>query len=167
MTPPRTLYFSQFKTPLGRLSVAVDAKGALAAAAFGGRDALASRLGPAFLVEDATKTAKPRRQIKDWILGKSRDFSLRLAPSGTPFQRRVWAALRKIPYGQTRSYGAIALSIGSSPRAVGRANATNPVCIVVPCHRVIGANGKLTGYAFGETLKSRLLRHEADAVRRP
>jgi methylated-DNA-[protein]-cysteine S-methyltransferase len=92
--------------------------------------------------------------------GKRRDFSVGLSASGTPFQRRVWAALRRIPYGETRSYGDVARAVRSSARAVGRANATNPVCLIVPCHRVIGSDGSLTGYAFGEGTKRRLLELE-------
>lgn len=82
---------------------------------------------------------------------------------GTPFQQRVWAALRDIPTGQTRSYGELARELGSSARAVGRANALNPVALIVPCHRVIGANGSLTGYAYGLERKAWLLAHEAQA----
>lgn len=74
---------------------------------------------------------------------------------GTPFQRKVWQALTKIPYGETLSYGAFAQKVGSSPRAVGGANGKNPIPIVVPCHRVIGANGKLTGYSGGDGLKTK------------
>jgi methylated-DNA-[protein]-cysteine S-methyltransferase len=92
--------------------------------------------------------------------GKRRDFSVGLSASGTPFQRKVWAALREIPYGETRTYGDVARTVRSSPRAVGRANATNPVCLIVPCHRVIGSDGSLTGYAFGERTKRSLLRLE-------
>jgi methylated-DNA-[protein]-cysteine S-methyltransferase len=90
------------------------------------------------------------------LRGKRRDFSVGLSAFGTPFQRKVWAALREIPYGETRTYGDIARTVRSSPRAVGRANATNPVCLIVPCHRVIGSDGSLTGYAFGERTKRRL-----------
>ena len=85
-------------------------------------------------------------------------------PDGTPFQRRVWAALRTIPAGETTSYGAIARAIGlpSASRAVGAANGANPIWIVVPCHRVIGASGALTGYAGGLDVKRRLLVHEQE-----
>ena len=90
-----------------------------------------------------------------------------LAPAGTAFQQRVWKALLRIPFGRTRSYGEIARELRSSARAVGRANSTNPVCLIVPCHRVIGADGSLTGFAFGEDLKRRLLEHEARPRTRP
>jgi methylated-DNA-[protein]-cysteine S-methyltransferase len=83
-----------------------------------------------------------------------------MAPKGSAFQLRVWQALREIPVGETRSYGELAKGLGSSARAVGRANATNPICVIVPCHRVIGANGDLTGFAFGVEIKQWLLEIE-------
>jgi methylated-DNA-[protein]-cysteine S-methyltransferase len=149
--------YSTFKTPAGTFTVAVDASGAVAATAFGDRRALRKRLRAGALVHDEHGAAPVRRQVEDWFLGKARGFSARLSPAGTPFQRRVWAALRKIPFGETRSYGDVARAVGSSARAVGRASATNPVCLIVPCHRVIGADGSLTGFAFGEETKRRLL----------
>ena len=87
------------------------------------------------------------------------DFSLPLAPAGTPFQQSVWQALQTIPYGETRTYGHIAMQIGhnKSFRAVGMANNRNPIVIVIPCHRVLGYDGKLTGYAGGLDIKERLL----------
>ena len=92
--------------------------------------------------------------------------TLAVAPEGTAFQRRVWTALRRIPHGATSTYGAIAREIGmpSASRAVGAANGANPIWIVVPCHRVIGTSGKLTGYAGGLDVKRWLLAHEAAAV---
>jgi methylated-DNA-[protein]-cysteine S-methyltransferase len=102
-------------------------------------------------------------QLRDYFAGRLRTFSLPLAAEGTPFQHMVWAALREIPFGQTTSYGALAARVGrpGAARAVGAANRLNPIAIVVPCHRVIGANGKLTGYAGGLQRKSMLLEHEA------
>lgn len=90
------------------------------------------------------------------------EFNVPLAPRGTQFQLRVWSALRKIPYGRTASYGDIARRIRSpkAVRAVGRANGSNPIAIIVPCHRVIGANGTLTGFGGGLDRKQRLLEHE-------
>jgi len=163
MTP--TLAFASFTTPMGLFSVAVGPDGALAAAAFGDRGALASRLRGAALVPDERRAAPARAQVEEWFRGERRAFSVPLAPSGTPFQRRVWDALCAIPFGETRSYAQVARTVGSSARAVGRANATNPICLIVPCHRVIGADGSLTGYAFGEDAKRRLLEFEAAAPR--
>ena len=89
-------------------------------------------------------------------------FDLPLAPKGTAFQKQVWQALSKIPCGETKSYGWIAKSINNEKavRAVGTANGANPIALIVPCHRVIGSNGKLTGYAGGLALKAKLLMHE-------
>jgi methylated-DNA-[protein]-cysteine S-methyltransferase len=105
-----------------------------------------------------------RTQLRGYFAGRRRTFDLRLAPDGTAFQQSVWAALREIPYGETRSYGELARQLGTSPRAVGRANATNPICLIVPCHRVVGADGTMTGYAFGEKIKHRLLALEGAPV---
>jgi methylated-DNA-[protein]-cysteine S-methyltransferase len=161
MKKTKNLSFSAIKTPMGKFSVAVDDSGAIAAAVFGDKAELSERLGGAALVDDASSTAAARKQVEAWFKGKRREFSVKLSPAGSPFQKRVWAALRRIPYGATLSYGDVARSIGSSPRAVGRANATNPICVIVPCHRVIGADGSLTGYAFGESTKRRLLEFES------
>lgn len=103
-----------------------------------------------------------RRQLDQYFAGKLRAFDLPLAPKGTEFQQRVWQALLAIPYGVTRSYGQQAAAIGSpqASRAVGLANGRNPISIVVPCHRVIGANGSLTGYGGGMARKQLLLELE-------
>lgn len=102
------------------------------------------------------------RELAEYFDGSRRDFTLPLAPQGTPFQQAVWAALRTIPYGQTRTYGQIAARIDHprSCRAVGMANNRNPLPIVVPCHRVIGSGGALTGYAGGLPVKEFLLNLE-------
>jgi len=155
-----THYFSTFATPLGDFSIAVDTTGAVVATAFGGQTALRSRFEPDQLLADKTKIAAVLEQVLAYFAGRRREFDLPLAPAGTVFQQRVWTALRAIPFGETRSYGELAARLGSAPRAVGRANATNPVCLIVPCHRVIGADGSLTGFAFGEDIKQRLLAHE-------
>jgi methylated-DNA-[protein]-cysteine S-methyltransferase len=103
------------------------------------------------------------RQLKEYFAGKRQAFELELDFAGTPFQRRVWAALLSIPYGETRSYGEIARQIGDprAVRAVGAANGKNPISIVAPCHRVIGATGELRGFAGGLQTKARLLALEA------
>ena len=100
-----------------------------------------------------------RRQLGEYFDGHRRDFDLPLAPDGTAFQHRVWEHLRRIPYGETLSYGALARRIGkpTASRAVGAANGKNPLAIVVPCHRVIGADGTLTGYGGGLPVKEALL----------
>jgi methylated-DNA-[protein]-cysteine S-methyltransferase len=105
-------------------------------------------------------------QLGEYFEGRRREFELRLAPSGTPFQLRVWSALREIPYGRTASYGEIARKVGvpSAPRAIGVANGLNPIGVIVPCHRVIGADGSLTGYGGGLERKRLLLDLEAGVL---
>jgi methylated-DNA-[protein]-cysteine S-methyltransferase len=113
-----------------------------------------------------TVLAEAQRQLRAYFDGELEDFDLPLAPTGTAFQRRVWHELEQIPYGETASYGEIAARLGMPPgasRAVGTANGSNPIAIVVPCHRVIGANGTLTGYAGGLHRKRYLLDLEARA----
>ncbi len=160
-------YGSTFPTPLGDFSIAVNEAGDVVATAFGGLSDLQRRAGECHVMRDtAAGAAAAREQVQGYFSGQRRSFALRLNPAGSPFQRRVWRALEEIPYGETRSYGEIARRLGSSARAVGRANATNPICLIVPCHRVIGADGTLTGFAFGTDLKLRLLRHEGAAAAR-
>ena len=103
-----------------------------------------------------------RTQLQEYFAGSRRVFDLPLASDGTGFQRSVWAALREVPYGQTASYAQIAARVGSPTayRAVGSANGRNPLSIIVPCHRIVGANGLLIGYAGGIDAKRWLLAHE-------
>lgn len=103
-----------------------------------------------------------REQLDAYWRGDLQQFDLRLAATGTPFQQQVWTALQRIPFGQTSSYGELAARLGrpTAVRAVGAANGRNPIFLVVPCHRVIGSTGKLTGYAGGLDMKRRLLDHE-------
>jgi methylated-DNA-[protein]-cysteine S-methyltransferase len=110
--------------------------------------------------------AEVRAQLAAYFEGGLRSFDLPLAMAGSAFQQRVWQALRDIPYGETRSYGQLARRIGvpSAPRAVGVANRENPIAVIVPCHRVIGADGTLTGYAGGLERKRALLDLEAGAM---
>lgn len=107
-------------------------------------------------------TDRAFEELEEYFLGRRREFDLPLSPDGTEFQKRVWAALREIPYGETRSYSEIAGQVGNpkAVRAVGMANHRNPIAIMIPCHRVIGKNGSLTGYAGGLDLKERLLKLE-------
>jgi methylated-DNA-[protein]-cysteine S-methyltransferase len=114
-------------------------------------------------VRDEQALAPLRRELEEYFAGTRREFELELAPAGTPFQLEVWRALRAIPYGETASYGEIAATVGQpgAARAVGGANNRNPIAIVVPCHRVIGASGSLTGYGGGLPRKQQLLALEA------
>ena len=147
--------FCLFDTPVGQMALA------------GEGDAI-SRLYlpglplPRLASRETPLLARGREELLEYLAGARRDFDLPLAPQGTPFQQRVWAALREIPYGQTRSYRELALAAGSPRgyRAVGMANHWNPIPILIPCHRVVGADGSLTGYAGGLELKRKLLELE-------
>jgi methylated-DNA-[protein]-cysteine S-methyltransferase len=105
-------------------------------------------------------------QLRAYFAGELTEFDLRLATGGAPFQKRVWAELQKIPYGSTISYGELARQVGNpkASRAVGAANGSNPISIIIPCHRVIGSNGKLTGYGGGIERKKFLLEFEAETL---
>lgn len=111
---------------------------------------------------EAAPLPEVRRQIDEYLAGRRRDFDLPLDPRGTEFQRLCWQALREIPFGETRSYGQMARTVGrpAAARAVGMANHDNPIGVIIPCHRVIGADGSLTGYAGGLEMKRRLLELE-------
>jgi methylated-DNA-[protein]-cysteine S-methyltransferase len=153
------VYYDTMDSPVGRLLLVMDGQG-LRHVAFE-RGAHPTRIeddwerGPGALHE-------ARSQLKAYFAGKLREFDLPLAPQGTEFQQRVWLALLRIPYGETASYGDIARAVGEpqASRAVGAANGQNPIAIVVPCHRVIGANGTLTGYGGGLDNKRILLELE-------
>ena len=154
-------YTDTLDTPIGTLTVVVDAKGALTHVLFDGQ------APPAASSVDAERCAPAVRQLREYFAGERTDFDLPLAPAGSDFQRRVWDELRAIGYGAVTDYGTLGARIGraGAARAVGRANATNPIPIVIPCHRVIGANGSLTGYAGGIEAKRRLLDLEGCDVR--
>lgn len=109
---------------------------------------------------------KTAQQLDEYFSGQRQQFDLPLAPRGTDFQKQVWRALREIPFGQTRSYAQLAQHIGkpSATRAVGAANGRNPIAIIVPCHRVIGADGGLTGFSGGLSAKSYLLKLEGQLL---
>lgn len=139
-------------------------EGAFVGTAFGGLDALAARL-PAGATFDPRRDdpalSRAREALTAYLAGQLRALELPIAPVGSAFQLRVWEALRRIERGTTRSYGELARELATSPRAIGRANATNPLCVVVPCHRVTSAAGALTGLAFGLDKKAQLLALEA------
>ena len=142
-------------TPLGPLSVSEEA-GAIVALDWGqGRDQ-----------DDTPLLRRACEQIQQYFDGARRGFDLPLAPHGTAFQRKVWDALRAIPPGETRSYGALAAELGTSARAIGGANAANPIPILIPCHRVVGAAGALGGYSGGDGVPTKrfLLALEARAA---
>jgi methylated-DNA-[protein]-cysteine S-methyltransferase len=150
----KSVYYYDF--PIGKIGI-VEEKDAITHIFFG------DKLGILNVTEKETPIVKEAaRQLADYFARKRKDFDLPLALNGTPFQLKVWQALTTIPYGETRSYKQIAEQIGNSKacRAVGLANNRNPISIVVPCHRVIGANGKLVGYGGGLDVKKYLLELE-------
>ncbi len=153
------MWFDTFSTPIGTLTIAGDTIGL--------RHLLFPQNkydvgGRADWQRDAGPLREARMQLEDYFDGARRVFDLTLAPIGTPFQRKVWHALATIPPGSTWSYAQLARHIdeATAVRAVGAANGRNPLPILLPCHRVIGSNGKLTGFGGGLPLKQWLLEHE-------
>jgi methylated-DNA-[protein]-cysteine S-methyltransferase len=153
-----SMRYSILPTPVGDLLLTADEAGALTAVHLPNRHS-----GTSGGVRDDGHLAPAREQLTEYFAGERRTFELKLRPAGAPFQLRVWEALCEIPYGETTSYGELALRIGApgAARAVGAANGANPLAIVVPCHRVIGASGALTGYGGGLECKRALLDLEA------
>ncbi len=151
--------FTVLESPVGGLLACADEAGAITGLHFLDRDDPRGREW----ISDERPFAELRRQLDAYFTGDLQDFDLELAPNGSPFQLEVWRALREIPYGKTASYGEVAAAVGQpgAARAVGGANNRNPIAIVVPCHRVIGASGSLTGYGGGLPRKRRLLALEA------
>jgi len=156
-----TLYAHKFNTAVSPLCAVVEADRTLIHLLFAHErdpeDLLAS-IGES-IEWNAEPCREVERQIDEYVRGERRSFDLRIAPRGTDFQRRVWDLLREIPFGETRTYGEIAHSLGKpgSSRAVGGANGANPIVIVIPCHRVIGTDGSLTGFGGGIEAKRALL----------
>jgi O-6-methylguanine DNA methyltransferase len=153
-------FYFQMQSPVGTLLLAASEKG-LYRVQFGASFPAAAK--GAVWIEAPEKLRECKEQLEGYFSGVLREFTLALDLRGTPFQVRCWEALRRIPYGATRSYAELAQDAGSprASRAVGQANHNNPIAIIVPCHRVIGANGKLTGYGGGLSVKENLLRLEA------
>ena len=169
-------YLETVASPTGTLTFAVNAQGALVGLQFDDGHY------PRTLVEELARggyTIAPQRErtaardeLLEYAAGERQTFTIPVVLAGTAWQNTVWQALQQIPFGATRTYGQVAAMIGypNAARAVGRANATNRIPLVIPCHRVLGANGALTGFAGGTHLKTRLLDHEltvlAHATRR-
>jgi O-6-methylguanine DNA methyltransferase len=151
-----TLFCSVTDSPFGPLTLALSELGVVAV--HFGRVVLS----PANFVESAETTSVCRRELDEYFAGKRTQFTVPLDLRGTAFQKQCWQALLDIPYGETRSYADIARVIGRPRafRAVGMANHDNPVAIIVPCHRVVGSNGNLTGYGGGLDVKRQLLELE-------
>jgi len=164
-------YLDMVESPAGPLAFAVDEAGGLLRTQFVNghyRASIEQELERAGyqVARGRQRTAQWRAQLLEYAHGARQTFEAPLALIGTEWQRRVWLALLDIPYGETRSYGALAALLGrpQAARAVGHANGSNPLPLVVPCHRLIGANGALTGYGGGLDIKARLLAHEAQAA---
>lgn len=155
-------YYEYLDTPLGLLEIVANDQG-LVAVTFS--DKLRQPIQSQRIVQDIVQEAK--QQLRAYFSHELFAFNLPLAAEGTAFQQQVWQALTTVPYGKTASYGDIAKAINNPKgvRAVGLANGKNPIAIVVPCHRIIGANGTLTGYAGGLDKKAWLLAHEGAAFR--
>jgi methylated-DNA-[protein]-cysteine S-methyltransferase len=153
-------YWDTIETPFGVFAAWVDEAGRLLRFRF--RVADAAEVDPA-AERDSKALGEVRRQVGEYADGRRQQFEFELNAEGPEFDRLVWKALRDIPFGRTTSYGAVARTIGhpSAARAVGAANGANPIALIVPCHRVIGSDGGLTGFGGGLPLKRRLLEHEA------
>jgi methylated-DNA-[protein]-cysteine S-methyltransferase len=152
-------YYCYFTSPIGKLLL-VGTKNGLAELHFP-TEAAAKEIPPDWQL-DKTKFTTAIEQLEEYFAGRRKIFDLKLAPSGTPFQLSVWQALQQVPYGTTASYGEIARKIGNPKacRAIGMANHHNPLPIVIPCHRIIGKDGSLTGFGGGLDLKRQLLELE-------
>jgi methylated-DNA-[protein]-cysteine S-methyltransferase len=153
-------YWDTIESPFATFAAWVDETGRLLR--FHLRATGAAKVDPE-AERNAKALAEVRRQVKEYAKGRRREFEFELEAEGPDFNKKVWRALRDIPFGTTTSYGAVARSIGfpNAARAVGAANGANPIALIVPCHRVIGSDGSLTGYGGGVTLKRKLLEHEA------
>lgn len=147
------MYISYYESPIGTIEITATDE-ALTSLVF--REAIQP-------IKNNPILSATSAQLDEYFNGERRSFNLPLTATGTEFQRRVWCQLRAIPYGETRSYSDIANNLNNpkAVRAVGSANGKNPISIIVPCHRVIGSNGRLTGYAWGTDKKAWLLKHEA------
>ena len=168
---PETLTLDRVATPVGEVLLVTDGQGAVRALDFADYEARMTRLlarhAPGAMVVEGRAPEPIRSAVEGYFGGDVRALDgLTVATGGTDFQRTVWKALRAIPAGETRTYGQLAAAIGSprAVRAAGLANGQNPIAVIVPCHRVIGANGTLTGYAGGLARKRWLLAHEGVAV---
>jgi methylated-DNA-[protein]-cysteine S-methyltransferase len=159
-----TRCFTQIESPLGPLLLAADDGGLREIRFVNGRHP--TQPEPSWK-EDRAPLSGTIQQLQAYFAGELESFDLQLAPEGTPFQLGVWRRLCDIPYGETISYGELADRIGNpkASRAVGLANGSNPIPIVIPCHRVIGSNGKLTGYGGGLPIKEKLLALERRQLR--
>lgn len=167
MAETRRIFFSVMQSPAGPLLIAATEKGLCCLQFYRGKSPQAT--ADEVWIESREHLRAYEEQIGSYFRGELREFTCPLDLAGTSFQKDCWRALLKIPYGQTRTYAEIAREIGRPQafRAVGQANHDNPIAIIVPCHRVVGANGMLTGYGGGLSTKEMLLRLEGATFRLP
>lgn len=153
------MYYTYYKSPLGEISLTANDQGLKTLTFIDGKKEL---IIPEDYQENSEKLTQVCQQLTEYFAGERDIFDLPLAATGTPFQQKVWQALCTIKQGETKTYAWLAKQINNEKavRAVGSANGANPIALIVPCHRVIGTNGKLTGYAGGLALKAKLLMHE-------
>jgi methylated-DNA-[protein]-cysteine S-methyltransferase len=156
--------YTQMESPVGLLLLATDDEGLRLISFQSGRHTAKPK---ADWKENASPLREAIRELRAYFAGELTEFEVPLAPHGTEFQLNVWHRLCKIPYGETISYGELAKRVGNpkASRAVGLANGSNPIPIIIPCHRVIGSNGKLTGYGGGLPIKEKLLALEQKQLR--
>jgi methylated-DNA-[protein]-cysteine S-methyltransferase len=165
-TPTTATWYDIVDSPVGRLALTCDEAGSLTGLYLLDAGDRSASVRPEWMRRPDDKFAvfgAAAEQLSEYFAGTRTEFDLPLAPRGTAFQLAVWAELAAIPYGKTVSYGDVAVALGKSllaSRAVGLANGRNPISIILPCHRVIGADGSLTGYGWGVDLKEWFLRHE-------
>lgn len=150
----KNIYY--YQTPIGEIGIMENGSAITSLFFKEGKTSQDAVVGETDLLKEAGQ------QLSDYLAGKRKSFALPLAPMGTEFQQKVWQALQDIPYGELRSYGDVAKRIGQpkAARAIGMANNKNPILIMIPCHRVVGADGKLVGYAGGLGVKEYLLKLE-------
>ncbi len=153
-----SLYYKFMDSPVGKLKLVANERG-IVAILWQNDKPHRVRLDDLFEDVEFPLLIKTEKQLQEYFSGHRKSFSMPLDMRGTPFQKQVWTALLDIPFGETRSYGELAKQIGypAASRAVGAANGRNPISIIVPCHRVIGSSGSLTGFAGGLEIKARLL----------
>jgi methylated-DNA-[protein]-cysteine S-methyltransferase len=158
------MFYTHLVTPVGNLLLAGDESGLREISFAKGKYPAKP---DSTWIDGQKALCEPIRQLRAYFAGELEAFDLPLSPKGTPFQQQVWKELLKIPYGETISYGEVAKRIGNpnASRAVGLANGSNPIPIIIPCHRVIGSNGKLTGYGGGLPIKEKLLALERRQLR--
>jgi methylated-DNA-[protein]-cysteine S-methyltransferase len=159
-----SVWYTTMPSPFGPLCLAANAQGLIRVDFQQGERPI---LPEANWQEGGGPITDAKQQLEEYFQGQRQDFHVLLAPQGTPFQQRVWQELQRIPYGSTITYLELAQRLGNprAVRAVGHANARNPIAIMIPCHRVIGRDGRLHGYASGLDFKRRLLLHEGAPLR--